>query len=74
MEPKFQIGQKVAIKTPKPNSSSLREASISRYANETGIVTNYYFMQPNWGEVFIIYTIRIGAGQKDIVLHEDEIK
>ena len=41
---------------------------------ETGIVTNYYYIQPNWGKFSRIYTIQIGGVQKDIVLHEDEIK
>jgi len=74
LEPKYKIGQKVTVKKIKSNSSALRDAEISQYANETGIVTNYYFIRPNWGKVFYIYAVQIGEGQKDIVLHEDEIK
>ena len=74
LEPKYKIGQKVTVRKFKSNSSALRDAEIGQYANETGIVTNYYFLSPNWGKVFYIYTIQIGEGQKDIVLHEDEIK
>ena len=74
MEPKYQIGQRVKVKKLKTKLSALRDAEISRHANETGIVTNYHFICPNWGEVFYIYTVQIGQGQKDIVLHEDEIK
>ncbi len=74
MEPKYKIGQKVTVRKLKSTSPALKDAEISQYANETGIVTNYYFMSPNWGKVFYIYTIQIGEDQKDIVLHEDEIK
>jgi hypothetical protein len=74
MEPKYKIGQKVTVRKIKTDSSVLRDAEISQYANETGIVTNYYFIRPNWGNVFYIYAVKIGEGQKDIVLHEDEIK
>ena len=74
MEPKYKIGQKVTVKKLKSHSAALRDAEISQHANKTGIVTNYYFLSPNWGEVFYIYTVQIGQGQKDIALHEDEIK
>ena len=74
MEPKYRIGQKVKVRELKSNSSALRDSEICKYANKTGIVTNYYFIRPNWGEVFYIYTVQVGQGQKDVVLHEDEIK
>ncbi len=74
MEPKYKIGQKVTVKKHKSQSSDVRDSGISQYANQTGIVINYYFIHPNWGKVFYIYTIQIGEDQKDIVLHEDEIK
>ena len=74
MEPKYKIEQQVTVRKRKSNSSALRDAEISQYANETGIVTNYYSIRLNWGKVFYIYTVQIGGGQKDIVLHEDEIK
>ena len=74
MEPKYKIGQEVKVRKLKSQSSDVRDSGISQYANQTGIVTNYYFIRPNWGDVFYIYTVKIGDGQKDIVLHEDEIK
>jgi len=74
MEPKYKIGQKVIVRKLKSQSSDVRGSEITQYANHTGIVTNYYFIRPNRGEVFYIYTVKIGDGQKDIVLHEDEIK
>ena len=72
MEPKFKIGQKVTVK--KSDLSALRDSTISKYANKTGIITNYYSISPHWGEIFYIYTVQLGQGQKDVVLHEDEIK
>ncbi len=74
MEPKYKIGQTVKVRKLKSSSSALRNAEIGQYANETGIVTNYYSIRPNWGKFFCIYTVQIGEVQKDIVLHEDEIK
>jgi hypothetical protein len=74
LEPKFKIGQKVTVIKLKSKPSALRDAEISKYANKTGIVTNYYSISPHWGEGFYIYTVQIGQGQKDIALHEDEIK
>jgi hypothetical protein len=74
LEPKFKIGQKVTIRKPESDLSALRDSTISKYADRTGVVTNYYFISPRWGEVFYLYTVQIGQGQKDITLHEDEIK
>jgi hypothetical protein len=74
LEPKYKIGQNVTVRKLKSHSSALRDAEISRYANRTGTVTNYYSISPHWGEAFYIYTVQIGQGQKDIALHEDEIK
>lgn len=74
MESKYRIGQEVKVRKLKSQSTDVRDSGISQYANQTGIVTNYYFIRPNWGDVFHIYTVKIGDGQKDIVLHEDEIK
>ena len=74
MEPKYKIGQKVTVRKLKSNSSALRDAEISQYASQSGMVTNYYSIRTNWSKVFYLYTVKIGSGQKDIVLHEDEIK
>ena len=74
LESKYKIGQRVKVRKLKSNSSALRDSEISQYANESGIVTNYYSIRTNWSEVFYLYTVKIGSGQKDVVLHEDEIK
>ena len=74
MEPKYKLGQKVIIKPVKNQSLSARGSDIGRYAGQSGIVTDYYWLRPNAGGVFYIYTVKIGDSQKEIVLHEDEIK
>jgi len=74
MEPKYKIGQKVIIKPVKNQSQSARDSDIGHYAGQRGTVTNYYWMSPIKGEVFYTYTVQFGTGQKEIVLHEDEIE
>ena len=74
MKPKYQIGQKVIIKQPKTNLPSARDSDIGQYAGQSGTVTNYYWISPQGGEVFYIYTVKIGTGQKEMVLHEDEME
>jgi hypothetical protein len=74
MEPKYKLGQEVTIKLVKNQASSARESDIGLYAGQHGIVSDFYWIQPNMGGVFYIYTVKIGDGDKEIVLHEDEIK
>lgn len=74
MEPKYQIGQKVIVKQFKTKLPSARDSDIGQYAGQSGTVTNYYWISPNRGEVFYIYTVKISTSQKEIVLHEDEIE
>ncbi len=74
MEPKYQIGQKVIVKQFKAKLPSARDSDIGQYAGQSGTVTNYYWISPNRGEVFYIYTVKISTSQKEIVLHEDEIE
>ena len=74
MEPKYNIGQNVIVKPVKNQSQSTRDSDIGYYGGQGGIVTNYYWINPNMGEVFYIYTVQFGFGQKEIVLHEDEIE
>ncbi len=54
--------------------SSARDSDIEKYAGQSGTVTNYYWISPQGGEVFYVYMVKIGAGKKEIVLHEDEIQ
>ena len=75
MPPKYKIGQKVKIKLVGGQHMSPRDCAIDEYAGQIGEVTNYYWVSPrSSGEVFCIYTVRIGTGYKEIALHEDEIE
>lgn len=75
MAPKYSIGQKVNIKPAggEPGASP-GDCAIDAYAGQIGEVINYYWISPREGEVFYIYTVRVGTGFKEIALHEDEIE
>ena len=74
MAAKYLIGQKVRIKAVGGEpAASPRDCAIDTYAGQTGEIKNYYWISPRTGEVFYIYMVRIGTGDKEIALHEDEI-
>ena len=73
MDPKYNIGQKVLINPVKNQSSPGRDADIEQYAGQSGTVVDYYWLRPSAGEVFYIYTVKIGDSEKEIVLYEDEL-
>jgi len=72
--PKYKIGEKVIIKPVKNQTPSARDSDITQYAGQSGTVTNYYWIGPNRRQIFYIYTVQIGIGYREIVLHEDEIE
>ncbi len=74
MASKYEIGHKVRIKPVNDQTLSLRDCGIEPYAGQTGEITDYYWISPNVGEVFYIYTVRIGTGNKEVVLYEDELE
>ncbi|MFC1847488.1 hypothetical protein ACFLW5_01565 [Chloroflexota bacterium] len=74
MEPKYQVGHKVIIKQFKTKMPSARDSDIGQYSGQSGTVTNYYWITSVTGEVFYIYTVKIGDDQREIVFHEDEVK
>lgn len=71
MPASYEIGQEVIIKPVSQHSLSLRDASMLPYTGQTGTISNYYSMAPPSGEVFYLYTVRVG--NKEIVVYEDEI-
>lgn len=75
MAPKYEIGQKVII-TPVTNQHlSSRDSDLEPYAGQIGKVTDYYWISKERGaEVFYIYTVLTETDNKEIVLHEDELK
>ncbi len=74
MAPKYDKGQKVIITPVKYEHLSPRDSDISAYAGRNGKVFDYYWINTGMGETFYIYTVRLEADDKDIVLHEDEIQ
>ncbi len=74
MESKYKIGQRVIAKPVKSQALSARSSGIEQYVGQSGIVTDYYWIRPDAGEVFFIYTVKMGDGQEEIVLYEDEMK
>ncbi len=74
MESKYQIGQRVIAKLDKSQSLSARDSDIGQYTGQSGIVTDYYWIRPDAGEVFFIYTVKMGDSQEEVVLYEDELE
>ena len=75
MGPKFVKGQKVAIVPVRNRPASPRDSDIEPYIGQSGQVTDYYWIRPTATEkAFYIYTVRIGEGKNEIVVHEDEIE
>ena len=73
MTPKYEIGQKVIIAPVKNQHLSPRDSDIEQYAGQSGKIIDYYWIRPNAGEVFCIYTVRIETDRIEIALHEDEL-
>lgn len=73
MEPTYKLGQKVIIKLVKNQTLSARESDVGQYTDQHGIVTDYYWIRPNTGRVFYLYTVKIRDSEKEIVVHEDEM-
>ena len=75
MAPKYKIGQKVIITPVKNQHLSPRDSDLEPYAGQVGEVTDYHWISPGTAAgVFYIYTVRIGAGHKEVILHEDELE
>ena len=74
MESKYIIGQRVIAQPVKGQTLSTRDSDVERYAGQSGIVADYYWIRPNAGEVFFIYTVKMGEDQEEIVLYEDEME
>ncbi len=74
MNPKYEIGQKVVLRPGSNQSLPPRDCTIAPYIGQIGQVTGYYWISPRAGELFYVYTVRVGAGYTEIALHEDEIE
>lgn len=74
MGSKYEIGQKVTISLVDNQRLSPQDCNAERYTGQNGEITDYYWINPRGNEVFYIYTVRVGTGLKEIVLHEDELE
>jgi hypothetical protein len=73
MNPKYEIGQQVTVRLEE-QAVSPRDSTLAQYAEKMGQVKNYYWISPRAGEIFYIYTVRFPDFNREIVLHEDEIR
>ncbi len=68
----YEVGQKVKVKSVSDKNLSTRTAALQPYTGQTGIISNYHYIEPPTGKVFYLYTVR--TREKEIVLYEDEIE
>ncbi len=74
MPTKYEIGQRIVIKPVSEQDLSVRESAIRPYVGQTGEISDYHWIEPPTGQVFYLYTVRVGTGDKEIILYEDEIE
>ena len=68
----YEIGQRVMVKLVSDQNQPTRTASLQPYTGQTGVISNYHWIEPPTGKIFYLYTVRIK--EKEIVLYEDEIE
>jgi hypothetical protein len=68
----YEIGQIVLVKLVSDQNQSTRITALQPYTGQTGVISDYYWIEPPTGKVFYLYTVRIK--EKEIVLYEDEIE
>jgi len=73
MPASYSIGDEVLINPVSEQTPSLRESAIRPYSGQTGMISDYHWIEPPTGEIFYLYTVRVGDSNKEIVLYEDEI-
>ena len=69
----YEIGQKVMIKLVSDEGSSVRAAALEPYVGRTGVIIDYYWIEPPTRKVFYLYTVQINDNDKEVVLYEDEL-
>ncbi len=74
MSEKFVVGEKVIVRPASDETMQTRDAALESFEGQTGEVVGFYSISPTPGQVFYIYTVSIGTGNKKAVLHEDEIE
>ncbi len=74
MSEKFKVGEKVIVRPASDETLQTRDAALESFDGQAGEVVGFYSISPTPGQVFYIYTVSIGSGNKRVVLHEDEIE
>jgi hypothetical protein len=71
----YEKGQRVSIKPVRNQNASSRDSTLGSYAGKIGTIVDVYWINMGAGtQNFNIYTVRLENEDKDIVVHEDEIK
>jgi len=71
----YEKGQKVSIKPMGNKHASSRDSTLGSYAGKIGTIIDVYWINMGAGtQNFHVYTVRLENEDKDIVVHEDEIK
>jgi len=73
MTAKFSIGEKVMVTPPAGAITDVRDADVSQYVGQRGTVSDSWWVDSARGDVFYIYKVKLGGGEKEVVLHEDEL-
>jgi len=71
----YRVGQKVVVAPVANSSLSPRDSDLEKYVGQRGEITDCYWITLDRGtKVFYIYSVKIGEGEKELVLHEDELQ
>jgi len=68
----FRTGQEVVVRPVETRSPG--DCAINSLAGQRGKITNYYSISLYGGQTVYIYSVLIDKLDKEIALHEDEIK
>jgi hypothetical protein len=75
MAPRYNRGQRVVVMPVKNDSLSTRDSVIEAYVGKDGLITDYYWINsPTSRQSIYVYTVKIKEDNREIVVHEDEIK
>lgn len=75
MAPRYGKGQRVVIIPARNQNLSPIDSAIESYVGKDGKITDYYWIDSQTGSQSIyVYTIKIKDDNKEIVVHEDELK
>lgn len=75
MAPRYNRGQRVVVMPVRNDSLSTRDSVIEAYVGKDGLITDYYWINsPTGRQNIYVYTVKIKEDNREIVVHEDEIK